>query len=320
MKYCGVVKLNYSPMKTLVCINTCNRSDQLMGYVFDFIKYCRNKKDYDFIVSLDGKDEDTINFCEKYKIPLIYSEKREGVGISKNRVLEKFNDYDYYFFLEDDVELLNGEIFEKHIDVANRCGFYHISLDERWRFIGNEDTKECGREKINYYDYGSASFNFFTKEGIEIVGGFHEEFAKYKRFGHTEHTYRYVNVKLHDRAFMVLENCFEGYCNWHNPPSVTDPKQFKLTKNRLATIEQDVIDKKLSNFPIKTLSKYYFNEYCVEDVRMDFLENISQCQKEVQKIKESKPMLLENLCSRSIKSPYKFITFPYNAVKILLKK
>ncbi len=306
-------------MKSLICINTCNRADQMQAYAYDFIKYCQGNDNYDFVVSLDGNDDETVNFCEKYKIPLVYSDKREGVGISKNRVLEKFSDYDYYFFLEDDVELLNGEIFEKHIDAANRCGFYHMSLDERWRFFGNEEVEECGKDIMKYYDYGSASFNFFTKEGIEIVGGFHEEFAKWKRFGHTEHTYRYVNAKLHSRAFITLDDCFEGYCDWHNPPSVTDPKQFKLTKNRLATMEQCIIDEKLINLPIKTIGKYYFNEYCIEDIKMHFLEDISQSHKELQKIKESKLMLLKNLCYRSIKNPYKLVTFPYNAIKILSK-
>ncbi len=342
-------------MKTLICINTCNRPDQIKAYAYDFIKYCQDIDACDFVVSLDGNNEETIEFCERYKIPLIYSEKREGVGISKNRILEKFNDYDYYFFLEDDVELLNESIFAKHVDIANKCGFYHMSLDERCRFFGNIDSDECGGEKINFYNYGSASFNFFTREGIEKVGGFHEEFAKWKRFGHTEHTYRFVNQGLHKRAFISIEDCFEDYCVWHNPPSVTNSSNFEVTENRLARVEQNIIDKKMTYFSIKTFSKYYHNRFNVDDVDIKCLKDIAKLSKKIflmerckiqhdEEIKEvnkllrdeegqlwqkekrlknlsdSKSLQLGDLFYRSIKKPYKLITYPYNFIKILLEK
>jgi hypothetical protein len=314
-------------MKKLICINTCNRLEHIKAYAYDFIKFCQNNDGYDFVVSLDGEDSDTINFCNKYHIPLVYSQRREGVGISKNRVLKKFNGYDYYFFIEDDVELINGEIFEKYIKVADRCGFLHMSLDDKWRFFGNEALDNCGDERVIYYNYGSAGFNFFTREGIEKVGGFHTEFAKYKRFGHTEHTYRFVNVGLHERAFITLESCFEGYCNWHNPPSVTTPGGFKTTKNWIMEDEQGIIDKKLRYFPVKTLSKYYYNNFIISDVIDNELLDISIYNKKTllkkiqnHELQNSKYFLIKGLLERSLKNPIKWVTFPFNVFRILCKK
>ena len=59
-------------------------------FVWDYIIFAKSNVDYDFVLSLDGADSDTISYCQKYHIPLLYSEENEGVGISKkqsNRVL-----------------------------------------------------------------------------------------------------------------------------------------------------------------------------------------------------------------------------------------
>ncbi len=340
-------------MKSLICINTCSRPDQIKAYVYDFIKFCQENEGYDFVISLDGKDQEVIRFCEFFKIPLIYSEEREGVGISKNRVIELKKDYDFYFFLEDDVELINGSVFDVSVDVAKKENIYHMNLDEKRRYFGNKKVENKDGVNIGYYDYGSASFNFFTRKGIGLVGGFHEEFAKYRRFGHTEHTYRFVNTGLHKRAFIVLEDYFEDYFVWHNPPSVTSPKGFAVTENRLAQVEQNLIDQKLTFFPIKTISKYHFNQYTKNDVRISYLKDISEGykkvileqekstilriqQKENEKhtirdnsvfaegseynLRHSKAFQVGDLFFRSVKNPLKWVTFPFNFVKILLKK
>ena len=291
-------------MKTLICINTCNRINYIKAFVYDFILFCINNKEYDFVISSDGKDNSLIEFCTKHKIPLVYSEKREGVGISKNRILKLFDDYDYYFFVEDDVELLNGDIFGYHINFAKKCDFQHMSLDEEYRFFGNKEIIKCDDYSLFLYDYGSAGFNFFTKEGIKKVGGFHTEFAKYKRFGHTEHTYRFVNAGLHKKAFIVGKDMFEGFCRWHNPASVTKGSDFEQTKNRIAIVEEDIIKEKLNYFPIKTLSKYYFNNFNKKDVKIKSLENVSiiekkdieifELQKEINLMKKSTFWIMRN--------------------------
>jgi hypothetical protein len=103
--------------------------------------------------------------------------------------------------------------------------------------------------------YGGAPFNFFTREGIEKVGGFHTEFARYKRFGHTEHSYRFYRAGLTDYPFQVIEECIDGYIGWHEPSS-----RIKLnvgvSDNQLFVGEEELIAQKLTYFPIQTLSPY----------------------------------------------------------------
>ena len=242
-------------MKTLICLNTCARALNIKALSWGYIDFCKDKDNYDFIISLDGIDDKTIDYCNKFNIPLLYSEEREGVGLSKNRVLESYRDYDYYFFIEDDAELLNPAIFDIHIELSKKLDIHHFSLFDRSRFKEITDNTKHKEYNIIHSLYGGAPFNFFTRKGLDKVGGFHTLFAKFKRFGHTEHTYRFVNNNLSKYPFNVIENLIEGYCRWNDPLSVTQIK-VATTKNRLFKDEEDLINLKLKYFELKTISKY----------------------------------------------------------------
>lgn len=243
-------------MRALICINTCDRALNIKALIWEYIEFCKTRKDFDFIISLDGKDEKTIQYCKKHSIPLLYSDEKEGVGLSKNRVLKEFPEYDYYFFIEDDTELLNPDVFDIHIDMSKKLNIHHFSLFDRSRIRNIIKKEKVDDKTIIYAKYGSAQFNFFTKEGIKKVGGFHTEFAKYKRFGHTEHTYRFVNAGLSKYPFVIIEDLLEGYLRWNDPISVTKLK-VKSTSNRLFIEEEKLIEKKLKFYPLQTISDYY---------------------------------------------------------------
>lgn len=242
-------------MRALICINTCNRPAAIRALVWDYVRFVKACENYDLVVSLDGLDAQTIKYCERFHIPLIFSDKQEGVGISKNRVLSACQDYDYYFFLEDDVELLKWDVFRLHVLASQLTGLHHLSLFESGR-IGEEQSRTVLKElTVIHSMHGGAPVNFFTKHGIERVGGFHDEFAKYRRFGHTEHTCRFVNAGLAKYPFNVLAECVVGYFRWHNPRSVTRAK-VETTRDRLFTGEQMLIDTKLTYYPVVTPSPY----------------------------------------------------------------
>jgi hypothetical protein len=114
---------------------------------------------------------------------------------------------------------------------------------------------ESGGYHIVQAMYGGAPFNFFTKKGLETVGGFHTLFAKYKRFGHTEHTYRFVTNGLSKYPFQIIEECLEGYFRWNDPISRIKVN-VEVSKNWLFVDEEKLIEEKLSYYPVKTLSKY----------------------------------------------------------------
>lgn len=243
-------------MKNLICINTYNSLSLIKTFIWDYIIFTKSNTDYDFVISLDGIDRDTIDYCERYHIPLLYSEENEGVGLSKNRVIEHFPDYDNYFFIEDDVELLNSEVFDIHVSLAQKLNIHHFSLFEADRIRNKMNVVTCENYHIIQAMYGSAQVNFFTRSGLDTVGGFHTEFAKYKRFGHTEHSYRFFHAGLSKYPFQVIEECIEGFFRWNNPKSRININVEK-SENRLFMGEEELIEKKLTFFPLQTLSEYH---------------------------------------------------------------
>jgi len=242
-------------MKALICITTSNRSMAVKAFVWDYIAYCQQNPDYDFVLSLDGNDKETITYCRRHHIPIVYSAAQEGVGLSKNRILQTYTDYDHYFFIEDDVGLLDRQIFDQHIQAAKSLGIEHMSLFPAER-IGEkvEEISLPTGETVIGCMFGSAQFNYFTKKGIEVVGGFHTCFAAYRRFGHTEHSYRFVNAGLAKYPFYVLKDCLQGSLAWNDPISVTKIKVDTI--NRVFKDEYNLIEQKLTNFPLKTLSPF----------------------------------------------------------------
>jgi len=243
-------------MKNLICINTYKSPELVKAFVWDYISFAQSNPEYDFVVSLDGSDSETIEYCKAHQIPLLYSDSNEGVGISKNRVIESFKDYDYYFFIEDDIELLNPEVFDIHIRLSQELDIPHFSLFEARRIRNQKNVLEYDGYHIIQAMYGGAPFNFFSKKGLDIVGGFHTHFAQFKRFGHTEHTYRFVHNGLSKYPFQLIEECLEGYFRWNDPISRIKIS-VEVSENRLFIDEEELISKKLKFFPVETLSPYH---------------------------------------------------------------
>lgn len=244
-------------IKVLICINTCNRIDEVKKFIWNYIDFCNSNSEFDFILALDGNDEEYISFCESYSIPLIYSDEREGVGISKNRVLTQCPEYDYYFFIEDDIELNNGAIFPLFISLHKKTGYHHFCNNHIKNQTHIEYIEALGLN-ICHSLSGGAQFAFYTKKGLETVGGWHTIFAKYKRFGHTEHTYRFVNANLQPSPFIFPQEMNTNYFIIHTPPAVSQ-NNVKTNENELIEDEQELIHQKLIRFPIETISKIHFN-------------------------------------------------------------
>ena len=191
---------------------------------------------------------------------MISSDKQEGVGLSKNRVLELFPSYDTYFFLDDDAELYESSIFLDYLRFNQDNRYHHLSST---RFFEINEKREVNGYSINFGKRGGGYFNFFTKKGLETVGGWHTDFAKWKRYGHTEHSYRFVNAGLQDYPFVVLADSIDKVII-HSPDHVSQPlTELVDPTNELFLHEKELIDQKLSYFPLQTLSEFHFNGYAL---------------------------------------------------------
>ncbi len=244
--------------RALVCITTCERPDCLRRYLPHFARFCAADPRFPLLVALDGPDEETRRFCEQWRVPLLHSQEREGVGLSKNRVLEAFPDFDYYFFLEDDVELVDGAVFPAHVELSRASGIHHLSLFARRRIRDYERHSTVAGHRVAHGLFGSAGFNFFTAEGLRQVGGWHPLFAEYRRWGHTEHSYRFFRAGLAPAPFNVVEDLTET-CIWHMPQAVTRPNLLPADAEEIVAPERELIDRGLVHVPLQTISPYGLN-------------------------------------------------------------
>lgn len=258
--------------KSLICITTCNRLHEVRKYLIPYVQLALTNESFDFLLALDGNNPEYISFCEEFDLPLLFSDEREGVGLSKNRVLKAFPDYEHYFFIEDDIELLDSTIFDDVLLAAAESGFHHFTITGL-NYITKRVclTNYC----LLFGNKGGAQFSHYTKSGLSKVGGWHTEFAKYRRFGHTEHSYRYVTNNLQPNAFICVENCLDKILI-HDPPHVTHI-DIDLNEMEISKPEQIILDQKLQNFQLTTLSTFHFNEKNVSQPGNESLLHLMKC-------------------------------------------
>lgn len=246
-----------STWRALVAFTTSSRPQYVKRCLPQLACLCRNDPRLSVIVALDGDDQQTRAFCSQWEVPLIYSDVREGVGLSKNRVLKQFPDFDYYFFLEDDVEVIDGSVFARHVDLMQAGRIHHMSLftDVR-RYVADKESVVQG-ETIRHYQYGGAQLNAFTRAGLERVGGWHPLFASYRRWGHVEHSYRFPRNNLAPAPFNVAATLIDS-CICHVPPAVTDWTDLApLEADLISRPERELMDQELAHVPLQTLSEYH---------------------------------------------------------------
>ena len=259
--------------KGLICITTCNRLNEVKKYILPYINFCNNNHGFDFLLALDGNNIEYIDFCNKFQIPLLYSEEREGVGLSKNRVLLKFPDYKYYFFLDDDIELIDSTVFFDNIYISDSLNIPHLS----GIVFGEELTSEIFEKyKLTKGYRAGGYFNFFNAGKLFKIGGWHTHFAQYKRYGHSEHSYRFLNAGFQDYPLITIDSTIQKLAV-HNPPHVTNEEGSNLF-DHFHPDEQELINNKLTYFPLTTISAYHFNGYdkSFNKVVEDFLNQNKQ--------------------------------------------
>jgi hypothetical protein len=249
------LSLSSSDFSALVCITTCRRLPLLRRYLPHYAAFCVSDPRFSLLVALDGTEHGYLDFCKQWDVPLLHSAEREGVGVSKNRVLERFPDFDYYFFIEDDVELVDWSAFPIHIELSAASGIHHLSLFERGDIRKPVGESMIVGRRVVHARFGSADFNFFTRDGLQRVGGWHPLFARYRRWGHTEHSYRFTRAGLAPAPFNVAVELIDSFA-WHAPPTVSQPKYIAFDANQIALPEQELMAQELDFVPVETLSPH----------------------------------------------------------------
>jgi len=199
--------------KVGVGIITCNRINYLNS-LMDSLTPCLDFID-ELVIINDG--EPIKNFkIEKGEV--IDNPTNIGVGKSKNKAMQHLLDKkcEYIFTIEDDMIILNPDVFKKYIEAYKASGIHHfnygpgspfnrkqdIQFDLHNRHLLKQDTEPTPKlvldykdVKISLFEHTVAMFTFFTREVLEKVGLLDEAF--YNAWEHVDHTYRIIKAGYH---------------------------------------------------------------------------------------------------------------------------
>jgi hypothetical protein len=157
-------------------------------------------------------------------------------------------------------------VFADHVEIARTTGIQHLALFEAGGVRKQTGETRTRDHWIVHGCYGSADFNFYTAEALERVGGWHPLFAQYRRWGHTEHSYRVYRAGLAPAPFNVAED-LTGAFIWHRPPTVTAGLSVAVDDDQIAAPERELMEQELTHFPVTTLSAVHSNEVQVRPPR-----------------------------------------------------
>jgi len=206
--------------KVGVGIITCDRLD----YLKQLLESLEGCKIDEVVVVNDGKHIEHFNDCGGRCLPVnstLYEQtpQRQGVGKGKNRIMSLLLEKgcDYIFVIEDDMIILDKNIFKKYIEAYKMSGIHHfnygpgspfnrkqdIQFDLHNRHLLKQDTDvnpkliiEYSKDiKVALYEHTVAMFSFFTKEVLEKVGLIDEQF--YNAWEHVDYTYRIIKAGYH---------------------------------------------------------------------------------------------------------------------------
>lgn len=244
--------------RALVCVTTCRRLPRLRRYLPHLAAFTARDRRFDLVVALDGTEESYRDFCRRWGVSLVYSDAREGVGISKNRVLARHPDYDVYFFLEDDVELVDGSAFPAQVALARASGIHHFSLFETGGVRKPTGESEVAGLRVVHGLYGGGQLSFYTREALDRVGGWHPLFARWRRWGHTEHSWRVHRAGLAPAPFNVAEELAQAFI-WHYPPSVSAADVLPRDEDQIVAPERELMVAGPDHVPLAAPAPYYDN-------------------------------------------------------------
>lgn len=131
---------------SLVVFTTCERPHLLKKNLKCIKGSLEELEAFDLVASIDGltapANKESLILAKELEVDCIVADESEGVGISKNRVVSLLPEYDFYFFIEDDVEVLDSDLFIKHIEAFKTTGIHHFSLHGPERLLHEQNLTE----------------------------------------------------------------------------------------------------------------------------------------------------------------------------------
>lgn len=217
----------YKNKKIGIGIITYNRQES-------FNKVITAIKDIDYIDSIiiiKHKDKPYNNYHPKNfvnnKINYINVINDLGVASAKNAAFDFLlkNQSDHIFIIEDDIEVIDKNVFKYYIDTAKANNIEHLN------FCNTLKKSLCNINGLSFYHNLYAGFQYFTRHSLEIVGLMDERYINLLE--HVEHTYRFHLMGFSAPKFHVfpdIENSIK-YFNFKEDNETSIVKSEEYNQN-----------------------------------------------------------------------------------------
>lgn len=140
------------------------------------------------------------------QVNMIKNKENLGVGISKNKALEKMMDEgcDHFFIIEEDIFIKDPSVFEKYIKASKASGIQHFNFSQHGMMNKSFDqfrtpnprwTVNYGEESVALYPHCVGAFSYYSRNCLETVGLLDEDY--FNACEHVDHTYEVIKAGMH---------------------------------------------------------------------------------------------------------------------------
>lgn len=172
-----------------------------------------NSRDVEEIVIVDDCSKLDRDKYDKYfetilpsNIHVFVNTENFGVGISKNRGIKYFYDkgYDYIFTLEDDINVVNPNVFIKYIEMSEQTGFQYINFALHGPLNkGHKQVFNINGLEVAIYPHIVGAFSLHTKKLIDEIGFYDEKFVN--AWEHVDYCYQAAKKELTTPFWMFVD-------------------------------------------------------------------------------------------------------------------
>lgn len=160
----------------------------------------------------DGSTEDRKLYDDFFdtlllpKFKVIVHKKNSGVGVAKNSVLKYFYDkgFEYIFTLENDINVLDSEVFNKYIECSIKTGFQYINFALHGPLnVGQRDRRVINDYEVDIYPQLTGALSLHTRKLIDKIGFYDEEY--HNAYEHVDYYYMAAKKKLTAPFWMFID-------------------------------------------------------------------------------------------------------------------
>jgi GT2 family glycosyltransferase len=183
-----------------VGIITCDRKDFFVKAHTSLWRALENYPKHTAIVVNDGSDD-----IQDAKYTVCKTTGKEGVGKAKNAALRFLmdNHCEHIFLMEDDIEIIDPNVFNEYIKTAKVTGVKHLNYALHGNHNQDVYKNPTIRKTVNYPDNTKldlypnllGAFSYFHRSVLDEVGLIDEDY--YNAMEHVDHTYRIIKADYH---------------------------------------------------------------------------------------------------------------------------